>query len=394
MSRRFLLRRGATLAAVLLVGGTLLADRAAAQPPAADFKQSALAWSLPWDEDWVTAVCFLGNNRVAAGNNRGHILVWELPDKPGGAAPAPLFRLDGHDNVINRLVTTPDGWLISASSDHTVRYWDLKVPPKTQGVVVLNARAIEEAAVRKKKTPPPVERKVGVYEATQVLKAHQDWVLGLAVTPDGNLLLTGDDKGDVIVWDRVAAKELRRWKIKGQVWALAVSPDGKTAAVSERTHLVFDSGRHAAVKLWDVQTGKPKVEVKDLDKQMIAAAAFSPDGKTLAAVRGGEIDGQNGKVILLDATSGKKLRELMPGHLNGATDVLFHADGKHLFSSGRDTTVKVWSVADGKLVKELGQGRGGQFKDWIHAVAVSPDSRWLAAADMAGQVQVYALHGK
>jgi hypothetical protein len=51
-------------------------------------------------------------------------------------------------------------------------------------------------------------------------------------------------------------------------------------------------------------------------------------------------------------------------------------------------------VADGKLVKELGQPRGGQFKDWIHAVAASPDGRRLAAADMAGQVQVWALDEK
>jgi WD40 repeat protein len=73
----------------------------------------------------------------------------------------------------------------------------------------------------------------------------------------------------------------------------------------------------------------------------------------------------------------------------GATDLVFHPDGKHLLSAGRDTTVKIWSVPDGKLVKELGRPRGGQFKDWFHAVAVSPNGRRIAAADMAGQVQVW-----
>ncbi len=42
------------------------------------------------------------------------------------------------------------------------------------------------------------------------------------------------------------------------------------------------------------------------------------------------------------------------------------------------------------LIQDLGRPRGGQFKDWFHAVAVSPDGRWIAAADMAGQVQVWA----
>jgi hypothetical protein len=49
---------------------------------------------------------------------------------------------------------------------------------------------------------------------------------------------------------------------------------------------------------------------------------------------------------------------------------------------------------DGKLVKELGRPRGGQFKDWFHAIAVSPDGNWRAAADLAGKVQLWALNGK
>ena len=59
---------------------------------------------------------------------------------------------------------------------------------------------------------------------------------------------------------------------------------------------------------------------------MYAAAAFAPDGKILAVARGGEIDGNNGKVTLIDAGTGKKIRELTPGHLNGATDVVFHPE--------------------------------------------------------------------
>ena len=44
-------------------------------------------------------------------------------------------------------------------------------------------------------------------------------------------------------------------------------------------------------------------------------------------------------------------------------------------------------------VKELGKPRGGQFKDWLHAVSFSGDGRWLAAGDMAGAVQVWEFGG-
>ena len=99
----------------------------------------------------------------------------------------------------------------------------------------------------------------------------------------------------------------------------------------------------------------------------------------------------SGKVTLLDPATGKKLRETSPGHLDGATDLAFHPDGKHIFSAGRDTLVKIWRLEDGKHVRDLGTGRGGQFKDWICAISISPDGQRLAAADMAGQVQIYAL---
>jgi len=388
-------RRAIFLMPALLASWCLWSAGSAEGQPAGD--KMGTVWSLPWNAGWVTSVSFVGPNRVAAGNTNGQILVWDLPDKAGAPAPGPARRLDGHTNTVNRLLATPDGrWLISASNDHTIRYWDLQASTRGDDTVVLNAHAIEEAAARKNaKKIAPLTAKVAVQDAARVLDGHRDWVLGLALSRDGNVLVSGDDKGEVVVWDRLAGKEVRRWKVKGWAWALAVSPDARSVLVSERLPLIFDSGRHSGLKLWDAQTGQVKFDLeKEVAKQMTSAAAFSPDGKLLAVGRGGEADGPNGKVTLLDAATGKKVRELTPGHLNGLTDLCFHPDGKQLFSSGRDTTVRVWNVADGKLVKELGRPRGGQFKDWIHAVSVSPDGKLVAGADMAGQVHIWALNGK
>ncbi len=144
------------------------------------------------------------------------------------------------------MLSTPDGrWLISASNDKSIRYWDLNAEAKGDEPVVLNARTREDAIKRKSaKVPPPIEAKVAVQEAARVLTGHKDWVLGLSLSADGNTLVSGDDKGEVIVWDRPAGKELRRWKVKGWVWALAIAPDASAVCASERAHLIFDSGRH------------------------------------------------------------------------------------------------------------------------------------------------------
>ena len=388
---------------------------AAAPAASANFDQAKLLWSLPWDADWVSAVSFVGPKHVAAGNNRGEILLWELPDKPEPApeptekaksgsgekserplyaAPTPVRQFTGHSNVINRLLCAENRWLISASNDHTVRYWDLQAAPGAAAKLVLNARTIEDVARNKssgRKAPPPLEVEVRTQSAAKTIQGGE-WIVGLSLSHDQSTLIAGDDAGQVVLYNRSVGTELKRWQVKGWAYAVALAPDLKQACVTERYPLIFDSGRHVAVKLWDATTGTVQHDLsKEFKDMQIAAAAYSADGKLLALGRGGEADGNNGKVFLVNPVTGKKEREFTPGHQYGITDLCFHPDGKHLASSGRDTVVRLWNLTDGKLVKELGKSRGGQFKDWIHALSFSPDGTRLASADMAGFVHVWQL---
>jgi WD40 repeat protein len=176
--------------------------------------------------------------------------------------------------------------------------------------------------------------------------------------------------------------------------AVALSPDATLAAtcIYAPRYAEFKN----AIQLWDAAAGKVKLDLGPTFKRGsegvtgMGAAAFSRDGKVLALGHGGEVESGNGKVYLLSVPDGKKLHEL-PGHQNGVTCFAFHPDGKHLASGGRDTTVRLWSVADGKQVAQLGKGRGGQFQDWLHAVSFSADGRSLAAADMAGMIHVWTF---
>src|SRR4051812_48917281 len=175
-----------------------------------DLSKPTLAWTLPWDADWVTAVAFLGPpGGVAAGNTLGQIVVGELPDKPGGDTPKPVARLDGHTNVISRLAATPDGkTLISASYDRSIRYWDIpaKLPDATEPIT-LNARTVEDTTRRKSngaKVPPAIEAKVAVLKASHTLTEHKEWIVGMELSRDGKAMISGDDGGHVIVWDSAA----------------------------------------------------------------------------------------------------------------------------------------------------------------------------------------------
>lgn len=398
----------------------------------------AHVWQLTFEGEWPTSVAFLGSSgKLAAGNQEGQIYIWNLPDSPPaddskGDEPAdkkqddtppdiaPVRRLEGHTNGVTRLIATSDGnTLISSSLDRTVRVWDVNAKPTGKGDAVLDIKQRRQSVRRKSEeeqekvlSAPGVE--VNIATDSHVLTGHTDWVKALGMSADEKRLISGDDDCWSIVWDLASRKEVCRWQGYDRVWisSAALSPDGQTAFTGEYAgrRSSFDVPA-AQARLWNADNGElkldllkvwtPKTKDKDrvdsygygrvwgkLMKRGLICADFSPDGKLLAVGQAGETD--TGKVHLVNTDSGEIVRTVS-GHRYGVCDVKFSADGQYVLSSGRDTTVRICQVDDGKEVAALGKARGGQFKDWMYGIAISPDQQWVAAADIAGIVHVWQL---
>jgi WD40 repeat protein len=389
------------------------------------------AWRLPFEGAWPMAVAFAGSHRrLAAANHDGVVLVWDLPETPvaakvqdeqgkevdGFETPPPVRWLEGHTNGVTHLVATPDGaTLVSSSLDRTLRMWDLTANPTGRGEIVLDVERRERQA--KRVSPDKRDailnapgQSIDTQPASAVLAGHRDWVNALGISRDGKRIISGDDSGLVIVWDVASRKEVARWQCPGVAWvvAAALTADGQTALVSQYRRKGGDWNNYpaglrlynvadAAVKLDLLATMFPKEKNPPYQYQYeyskfighgLIALAFSPDGSLFAAGQGGEES--DGKIHLLGTASGKLLRSVN-GHKYGTTDVAFSADGKHLFSSGRDTQFRITTVEDGKEIAAIGKPRGGQFTDWLSAITLSPDEKWLAASDISGFVQVWEL---
>src|SRR5262249_43349738 len=144
------------------------------------------------------------------------------------------------------------------------------------------------------------------------LAGHRAPVWAIAFGPQGKLLATASDDGQVKLWDPATAKEVRTVRYpeneeKGSFRAVAFSPDGKRLVTGTR------DGR---VTVWDTDTGKPIFTTDKGHAGVVVSVAFSPDGKMIASGSGDKT------VKLWDADTGLP-QQTLEGQLGGIYSVAF-----------------------------------------------------------------------
>jgi RNA polymerase sigma factor (sigma-70 family) len=190
---------------------------------------------------------------------------------------------------------------------------------------------------------------------------HQGFIRVVASAPNGKVLMSGGDEDRTVrFWDVAAGKELLQIRTPQHLTGIALSPDGTAVATGE-----IDG----AVRLWQAATGKPLATLQG-HTALVVGLAFAPDGKTLASI------GNDQRVRLWDVATGKRLHELPVDQPEGFC-VAFSPDGKTLASGtrGQGTNVRLWDVASGK---ELSPLQGQPQEAWV--LSFSPDGKTLAAA--------------
>jgi len=104
------------------------------------------------------------------------------------------------------------------------------------------------------------------------------------------------------------------------------------------------AGRANVVQVYDVDSG---LEIVSLGghQDLIQSLRFSPDGTLLAA-------GSFRIVTIWTAPTGR-LRKTLSAHTSPVQAIAVTPDGTTAYSGGLDKTIRVWSLADGKLLRTL-----------------------------------------
>ena len=213
----------------------------------------------------------------------------------------------------------------------------------------------------------------------------------LALSADGSTLAAAlaapaADGSQVLIWQTGAGTQIQTLSLDEFVNGLALSPDG--------TRLATTQGK-GALTMWDVPSGTQlfhlEVETEELFGTELSFGyhnvAFAPDGSSLAAAK------TLGNIVLLDPVHGTEIRTL-------SSDIFFGAGVRLAFSHNSQTLVSnsqsledmfpgykltIHKVANGVQQRTL----TGEA-DFVHSLAYAPGGQLVAAGLSSGAIQVWS----
>ena len=274
-------------------------------------------------------------------------------------------------NAIYSVAISPDGKTIASADRGAVHFWDAATGKRIHrpwGASWIHSFAFSSNG-----------QALVFWNADtgDQVRKHPTGVV-LAVAPDGKTMAFADHGGVIRILDVASGKQLHQPQgLKGEIYALAFSPDGATLAWGGGDG--NSAGKDFHLHLADVKTGK-ELRHWQIEGPHVLSLAFSPDGNTLASAG-------NGKPIgLWEVDTGKELHQLGKGDPYRVA-IVFAPDGKTLISAHDSGSIAVWETASGKELHRWPVGGGG-----ISRIALAADGRTLVAGGLTGVVRLWDVH--
>ena len=356
------------------------------------------------DGVWVNSVAASLDGRVAIATNDHNVMVWE---------PALRERITfrGHTRRVQALGFAPDGETIASAdtggaikvwaTDNDRSHWRLTRMP-------LSALNTELTEVATRFFDDDVATMSLRGERNGILpQFHERWVTfqTMVYSRDDRLVAGGDSLGTLVVWDRTSRSLINALVRPGfPILQIAFTPSGERLVLRSHTQIslveidslqpiwttpvsesvtakfaVHPDGRTLAVPLHsgeirmiDLETGEPLERINPVDDPgrinqsnlwpELRQAAFSHDGRLLAAGGGGQVSIRE---FGTDRASARSIE--IPG---GVRSIGFSADDGTIAVGTADSTVRLLHVETGQEMMRFDLERG-----LVGQIRFSPDGK-------------------
>jgi WD40 repeat protein len=305
-----------------------------------------------------------------------------------------LNILNGHSEFVPSLAITPDGQkLISGSWDDTIKIWDL------QTGYLLNTLESHTSDVECVAITPDGQTlvsagwdntiKIWDLKTNELLhslycSAH---VVLVALTPDGQNFISGERDNIIKLWDLKNPEIIKNWGNSSSdsshpFWwhkCMVVSPDQQRIFVGRKT-----------LKSHDLITGKLRIIIgKNLG--WIYALAITPDGKTL-------ISSHDKKIKIWDLTA-KKYPDVRPT-LKSSAEVVYALtltpDAQRIVSAGRrkinddyESFIEIWDLNTGEKLHSLKESSTSE--SYVYCLAITPDGKQIISGHTDGTIRIWGI---
>jgi WD40 repeat protein len=211
-----------------------------------------------------------------------------------------------------------------------------------------------------------------IWKYLHTFKGHNREVSALAISPDGQVLVSGSADCTIRIWNLKNMQLLHQLNSGNTpITALAIEPDGN----------VFVSGSQGGtLKFWQLSTGELLHTIPAIPHNAIQALAIHPDGQQLVT------GGTDGIVRLWNLQSHVLLKAFEPGK-TPVSAIAFSADGKYLVSGSQGGTLRIWQLSDGEMLPVL----AGVHQDAIVGLAMPTTGQELISSSSDGIIKQWNL---